>query len=110
MLPFSPQSRFDSFSEPAQLRILADILKYYSEPEQKDDNRMNCVLGLATLKPRFKSILKLDFDIYLTLMSTLVKLLLDELAPVAIRSYRSERRSARSSTLNRLPCRMIMWL
>lgn len=60
------------------------MLSYYSEPEQKDDNRYNCGLALALLKPRFKEILQQDYRVYLGLMNTVIKLLVDEMAPVDI--------------------------
>lgn len=58
------------------------MLAYYSEPEQKDDNRYNCAVALALLKPKFSVILETDLKGYLGLMSTLVKLLVDEIAPI----------------------------
>lgn len=58
------------------------MLAYYSEPEQKDDNRYNCAVALALLKPKFSAILETDLKGYLGLMGTLVKLLIDEIAPI----------------------------
>ena|SRR3990167_2214846 len=58
------------------------MLAYYSEPDQKDDNRYNCAVALALLKPKFTAILETDLSGYLGLMSTLVKLLVDEIAPI----------------------------
>jgi len=61
---------------------LAEMIKYYSEPEQKDDNRYNCVLALALFKPRMKDLLSHDPRLYLSLKSSLIKLLIDELAVI----------------------------
>ena len=58
------------------------MLAHYSEPDQKDDNRYCCVLALDLLYPRFSSIAKNSFSIYLNLQSTFVKLLVDELSEV----------------------------
>ncbi len=66
------------------LGILAKMLAHYSEPDQKDDNRYNCAIALMLLKPRFTQILEKDYSIYLSLQGTLVKLLVDEMAPVNI--------------------------
>lgn len=69
-------------SEPAELELLSQMLSHYSEPDQKDDNRFNCVLSLGQLYPRLKSICQKSLSLYLDLSFTLVKLLVDELAEV----------------------------
>ena len=58
------------------------MLSHYSEADQKDDNRYNCAISLQLLKPHFKTILQQDYKMYLSLMTTAVKLLVDEMAQV----------------------------
>jgi hypothetical protein len=64
--------------------LLAQMIKYYSEPEQKDDNRYNCVVALGLLKPRMTELLAHNTQLYLDLKVSLIKLVTDELASVII--------------------------
>lgn len=64
------------------LRLLADLLRYYSEPDQKDDSRMNCALSLSYMNKRWDNIINIDVKLYLSFMSTIIKLLVDEIATV----------------------------
>lgn len=64
------------------MKPLVELIAHYSEPDQKDDNRYNCVLALDQLYPRFKSIAEKSLPLYLNLSYSLIKLLVDELAEV----------------------------
>lgn len=74
---------------------MVDIIAHYSEPDQKNDNRYNCVLALHQLYPRFKSIAEKSLTLYLDLSYSLIKLLVDELADVLYLLSRSENAYAR---------------